>query len=119
MRKVESLRCTFCELQCENIYHLFYDCVKVRSVWKYVAESCTKLCNYVIHFNCKDVILEYVNDNVNSEKVLIINMVILYTKWYIMKCKFDLKHPTIHGLQRYLEGQGLIESQLVNILLQL
>ncbi len=116
MKKVECSQCTFCFLQCETIYHLFYECVLLKSVWNHVAKSCSQMCSDDIRFSCKDIILEYENNAIDIDKVHIINMVILYTKYYIYKCKYEVVVPNIKGLKSYLQFQLCYETELDNIL---
>ena len=116
MKKVECSQCTFCSIQCETIYHLFYECVLLKSIWHHIAKTCSHMCNDDIRFSCKDVIIEYVNNNIDTDKVSIINMVILYTKYYIYKCKYEPVIPNIQGLRSYLHFQLCYETKLDNVL---
>ncbi len=116
MNKAESLRCTFCNIHCETIYHLFYECTLLRSIWHHVATSCSKMCRDNIQFTCRNIILEYVNNDIHIDQVCIINMIILYTKCYIMRCKYDSRQPSICGLKIYLEFQQPYETKLKNVL---
>ena len=61
-------------------------------------------------------IIEYVNNNIDTDKVSIINMVILYTKYYIYKCKYEPVVPNIQGLRSYLYFQLCYETKLDNVL---
>ena len=74
MKKVECSRCTFCNLQCETISHLFYECVLLKTIWHHIAESFSKMCGFDVTFSCKDIILEYVNEHISVYQTLHIQM---------------------------------------------
>ena len=54
MKKVECSQYAFCFIQCETIYHLFYECVLLKSIWHHIAKTCSHMCNDDTRFSCKD-----------------------------------------------------------------
>ena len=39
MGKVESNRCSLCQIQCETIPHLLYECVNVNVLWRFMEQE--------------------------------------------------------------------------------
>ena len=108
MKKIASDKCDFCFLQKETLYHLFFECVKLRSLWFYVEEQCKYLCNET----CKDVILGYkFNENLNDKQVMI-NKIILYCKYYVWKSKKIDQIPSVQGFKSALEQHKIFDSAL-------
>ena len=86
MSKVDSMRCTFCHLDVENISHLFFNCTQVRHIWLYI-ESIFRVNGYDVKLQCKDVIFGYGFENTDWKKYMIVNNIILEVKAFIWNCK--------------------------------
>jgi len=115
MKKVESDKCGFCFLQKETIYHVFFECIKLRSVWIYVEQLCSDLCNEHIHLTCKDVILGYRFDDRSIQTTIMVNKIVQYCKYYIWKSKRSDCEPNIHGFRVALEQHRIFDTALTNV----
>ena len=49
MNKVDTPRCTFCNIQIETLYHLFFECTILKCIWHHISVVCSRLCDTVIH----------------------------------------------------------------------
>ena len=84
MKKVVSNRCTFCDLYPENILHLFFECMEVKTLLNNLNAKLNNFLNCNIRVNCKDVILGYRLTQLNTPNVKLINRVVLHAKLFYM-----------------------------------
>ena len=114
MEKVNSRKCTFCNLYKETILHLFYECYCVRDLWFQVQTVLERLDCSVEKLTCKDVILGY---QLKSDTKLNVgvNNVILHVKSYIWKCKPLNLVPSYNKLVEYIGSRMILEPNLENL----
>ena len=103
--KKDTPRCTFCNLYEEKIEHLFYYCVCVKHIWLNIENLIVKnnLLSEIFHFNAKDVILGFHLQDVSNNNI-IINKLILYSKFYIWQSKLNsdsLNMNSLYSCLRY------------------
>ena len=95
MKKVESNRCTFCNLYVETVKHIFYECIESKNLWFMIQIVLEKIDCTVTKLICKDVVLGYKLENVTVNNMFI-NNVILQGKFYLWKCRaMGIKPPYI------------------------
>ena len=61
MEMVECEKCLLCRNELETISHLFYYCSETRNLWLHLEHKIYHKANFSVHFECEDVILEYVH----------------------------------------------------------
>ena len=66
MKKVESNRCTFCNLYVENIKHIFYDCIESKNLWFMIQNVLEKIDCTVTKLIFKDVVLGFKLENIKA-----------------------------------------------------
>ena len=113
MEKVNSRKCSFCNLYKETILHLFYECYCVRDLWFQVQIALERLDCSVEKLTCKDVILGYQLET-DTKLNVGVNNVILHVKSYIWKCKFLNLVPSYNKLVEYIGSRMLLEPNLKN-----
>ena len=114
MRKIDNYKCSFCNLYCEDIYHLFYSCLVVKDIWMFVEQMCRDKLAFTTNLSCRDVIFGYKLDE-SSPFVSILNKVILYCKYYIWRCKHTTQMPTNAGLTQALKNHELFDEDIHNL----
>ena len=57
--KIESPRCTFCEMYSESIHHLFYDCIISNNVWLSIQDAWKNINDIKINLGAYNIILGY------------------------------------------------------------
>ena len=89
-----SPRCSFCELYTESIEHLFYDCFIVKNLWLQLQQNWNDCHSSNMVLKQQDIILGY-NIHLGFSSLInqAINIVILYGKYYIFKCKLENESP--------------------------
>ena len=75
---------------------------------------CSRLCDTVIHLTLSDVIIGFFKKDAMFTDI--INMLILYVKYYIYRCKYDMKEPNIMGLKMHLQYQQPCETNLQKVI---
>ena len=88
MGKVETPRCNFCLLYVQTVEHVIYSCLMVKNFWFQVTEKLNLVLPLDITLTEKHILFGYLCDDNISEFV---NKIILYGKYYIMRCKYDDK----------------------------
>jgi len=118
METIDSPRCNFCNLYSETLEHLFYECIQLHTLWRYVANICSEWCNTVISFDCRDIILGYnVHENQTMNN-MVINKLILYCKYYIVQCKYSEKVPNVIGMKKTIKYHQLCDDVLRNLIIE-
>ena len=103
----------------ETIEHLFYQCNIVRNFWFSVFDMWNASHDKQIDVKLKDIILGYNVDNVPiSDVSKAVNMIILYGKSYIFKCKVDGQKIHFTLFQHYLKNAMEICKYEENLLLK-
>ena len=82
MKLVDSLRCSFCELEKETVIHLLWECHVSKNVWLAVQDWMVKKKSVPndFKFDLKTIILGYSNN-------ACINNIIMIVKYYIYRNK--------------------------------
>ena len=111
MDKVNSNKCTFCNLYKESIVHLFYDCYIVKNLWSKIENVLNRIDNEVVEMCCKDVILGY-KLQTNLKSNITNNNIILHIKMYIWQCKNLNLFPSYRKLKEFIEKRKLLEPIL-------
>ena len=92
-KRINAL-CTFCKEQDENIFHLLWDCVKVKPLINYLKaiakENNVEFCDNEIMF---------IFNSVNKCKNHIINLLCIFTKQYVYSCHCRGMQPSINHLK--------------------
>ena len=72
--------CTFCNIECETLLHLFWDYDKIKAFWQHIRQWCT---GKSIYFDVKlqDILLG------NLEKEPIYNIILFLGKQFIHSCR--------------------------------
>ena len=113
MKKVSSIRCSFCELHVENIPHLFYHCLNVRRIWNMICDVLESIVDYRIILRCQDVIFGFGFESRKWRKYVFINNVISNVKgfiWHIRKCDGNL---TIGQMYYWFKERASIDKTLL------
>lgn len=92
MGKIDSDRCTFCNLYRETVSHLFYECIHVRQIWGTIMAFFEDL---TFDISERDVLIGYDLESRN-ENHKFVNICLLLIKMYIWQCK--LKHELPNSL---------------------
>lgn len=90
-----SENCSFCNDCSESIGHLFYECVCVRFFWLEIEFLFNMSFSKKVQLKKKDVIFFYENCEIDSERIFMLNIFILFGKFFIHKCKWSKKKPRI------------------------
>ncbi len=111
MKKVESSRCTFCQVYRETVNHILYDCFCVKNLWFTVQTVLSKLENRIIKLTNKDVVLGYqLRDNPMLN--IGVNNVLLHVKFFIWKSKLLSVKPTYERLKEFISCSKMFEHNL-------
>ena len=86
--KVDAPRCNFCFLYVQTVEHVIYSCLMVKNFWFQVIEKLNLVLPLNISLTEKNILFGYLWDDNTSDFV---NKIILYGKYYIMRCKYDDK----------------------------
>ena len=97
MKKVNSPRCIFCELYEESIEHLFFECTVVKNFWLNLVSEYNSRSDIEWKLTCKDVIFGYNVENRHQEEIIVINITILYAKYFIYLCKLQSRPPLLRN----------------------
>lgn len=100
MGKRTSPNCDNCSMYPETIEHLFYECINVKKFWFKFFDKFYEREHIRINITCKDILL-YINFEKESTNVLV-NILILYGKLYLYKCKMEKVNPDIHMYAKYV-----------------
>ena len=101
MKKVDSKKCTFCNMYNESIDHLFYECFCVKDLWFKIQKVLAEIDSRAKYLTCKDVILGFHLENICNTNLLI-NNVILHGKVYLWKCKLLNNIPSYARFKEFI-----------------
>jgi len=91
-----SPRCNFCFLYSQDIEHLIFECMVVKNFWFRVREWLSRQYEIEKTFCLKDVMIGCLTDS------SLLNKVVLYSKYYILKCKYQDNMPNIEQFIEYV-----------------
>ena len=114
MGKVESTRCTLCNLQTETISHLFYECTCVKSLWSFIENALRQAGYNGIKFECSHVVLGYNYSEKCTPKNAYINNIILYVKLYIWHVRKYFIDISVEEFKVWLCNTSLYDDTLNN-----
>ena len=87
MNKIGSMSCTFCNIHCETITHLFYECTCVKSLWMFIDNVIELTENVKTNLKCQDVLFGLGFQSKICFKYKDINNLILHAKDFIWRCR--------------------------------
>ena len=96
MKYKNSPLCSFCNLHDETIEHLFWDCQKSQNLIK-------KIC--IDKLNISDICKESVllgTWNCTASKYKINNLIIIYIKMYLFRCRTNDTNISMNGAMNYI-----------------
>ena len=102
IKRIDSPGCCFCQKVPKTITHIF--------LWMWFCQTSLAGNWYIFHLNT-----EFDHQLSNFEKVLVIfdnkflTYIILCTKYFIYRCKFQDKKPHVNGLKSFIKSQREIE----------
>ena len=84
----------------ELISHLFYECVLVKNIWQEI-QNWLRTFNIEIPIDKKTIIF-----GIQDKKMSTIpNYILLCTKYFIWKVKFQTQHPTFSNFLKFLKNK--------------
>ena len=102
IKRIDSPECCFCQKVPETIIHIFCECDFVKPFWLEI--------DNIFHLNT-----EFDCQLSNFEKVFgifdnkFLTYIILCTKYFIYRCKFQDKKPHVNSLKSFIKSQREIE----------
>jgi len=100
MKLTDSQRCNFCFLYTQTIEHLLWECLCVHNIWISLINLINQNFNTELELNIK-IVLFGIPDT-NEAVLTIVNRIILYTKYFIFKCKLQNDEILFNNLIFYL-----------------
>lgn len=94
-KKDLSDSCVFCNINTETIVHLFFDCIYTRFFWIDIENLFELFCGEKIKIQKKDVFFFHEENYFLKGHIFFLNLIILYGKFYIHKCKWTRTKPNI------------------------
>ena len=111
--KRNSPNCEFCIMYPETIEHIFFECIVVKNFWFEVFRHYSKYTNQNVTIECRDILLYYKNDkNDDAKCCIMINLLILYGKMYVYKCKMENIEPQMLSFLTYMTFKLTIFEQV-------
>ena len=97
-KKLKTLKksnglCKICRKDIESVQHMFYQCGTIRKLWNRIEGVLSGVLGIHITLHEKDVILS-IYEQV-SDKVSVINFVIMNAKWIIWKSRNNKKYNNV------------------------
>ena len=85
-KREQTPLCEFCKSQNETIYHLFWQCEKVKTFWKELQHTINRRCKHSHKFRI-DEKLVFLGKSENVKTDQICKLTLLIAKFYIYRCK--------------------------------
>ena len=93
---VTSPRCSLCEMNVESIEHLMFECMVSTNFWLSIQQCWNETHHVKFQLNLKDIMFGYnIHLGVSSIINKTINIIIMYGKSCIVKCKLNNSLPNI------------------------
>jgi len=87
--KDQNCLCNLCN-QTDYLEHYFYFCPNVQHLWHAIQKWWKSILEVTINLNEIYILFGIPNTNTNDDSMIdVLNMCILYAKWYIFTCKKD------------------------------
>lgn len=100
IKKVESPKCFFCEMYDETLEHLFADCMVVKTFWLRILALWNVFNGSAYKIFVKDILLGCeLQDSANNYAL---NLLLLYGKMFIVRCRFNKSDINIHLFRRFV-----------------
>ena len=96
-------KCSFCELEDETVYHLFYDSKYVQLIWKEMSKICK-----VNEIGFEEIILNQVVPNMRKVE----NCIVLIIKYYIYQKRCLKQQISVQGCKSFILEYQTIEKQI-------
>ena len=106
---VRSELCTFCNALPETIEHLFYECEKIKKLFRDLFNWIFQKTGIRIEFSKTEILL-----GVAPTELQIFNLIILIVQYYIYSCKYAEKLPIIQIAKYKIEQQYEAEKYNAN-----
>ena len=103
IKRIDSPECWFCQNVPETINHIFCECDVVKPLWLEIDNTF----HLNTEFDCQLSNFEKSFWDVFDNKFL--TYIILCTKYFIYRCKFQDKKPHVNGLKSFIKSQREIE----------
>ena len=102
IKRIDSPECCFCQKVPETIIHIFCECDVVAPLWLEIGN--------IFNLNTdSDIQLTNFEKIFGIIKNKFLTYIILCTKYFIYRCKFQDKIPHINGLKSFLKSQRAVE----------
>ncbi len=103
-----SDKCTFCNLEQENVVHLFWECQTAKHIWEQVISWYNNKTNQNVHISCKKVLFGKASKNA----LHCVNTIVLITMQYIYSCRCLKAIPNFHQLKWKILDMHNIEKYI-------
>ena len=88
--------CKICNQEEENMCHLIYYCAKIDQIWRQISQmiSTVNISKKTISLGLSEVMfgMKKVSGKRDNHEILIMNCIIMETKWYIWKSRNVIKY---------------------------
>ena len=111
MRMVASDNCNFCERERDSIDHYLWDCPYVHSFWVDLEKRMKEKCENCVRLSLsKELILFGTDGNCTMDEVF--ELIMLFAKFFVYKCRFNKVKPTVHVFLKELQYKYRIEKHV-------
>ena len=107
---VDTNKCNFCKNAPETLQHLFYDCHKVKNIWKALQEWIFKKLKMGILLNKHIVMFGKINGEINQ--LYAVNWLIINIKYHIYCTKIFGNNLDITSIKNTLQHKYQIEKYI-------
>jgi len=108
---VESVACNLCE-QIDTIEHYFFYCNSCKIFWQSLSAWLNELFEVYIPIKITDVLFGITHRKTQDEIMSILNVIIMYGKWFIHIRKLEQKTFSFSSFLRYLKYALKVEHQV-------
>ena len=109
----DSSQCSFCNNNTEFLSRLFWHCIHVKKFWEELQNLLHEKCIHCTRFKFnEELILFGCAEKVYTDRPM--NLIILFAKFYIYKCKFESNKPSIKPFLQQLAHRIRIERTIAN-----
>lgn len=105
IKRVDSPNCSFCNKVPETLIHIFCDCEVVVPLWKEILTILRSKYDPNLSFSKFEKIF-------GIDKDSLVTFIILCTKYYIYRCKFQDKRPSVTALKAFIKMQRETEYHI-------
>ena len=110
-KMIDSPLCDFCQTEVESLEHLFFHCDVTKIFWKSLSSWLIKQKITTTFLTLENVLFGVFNA---MDDFLILNHLILLAKFYIYKCKLDIKHPSLNVFIAKIRATFQIEQKIAS-----